>query len=527
MKTAKKFEIPFLLLVSLITYYLQSLAWPITLGRDGGNYLLYYLDILSNDPVYHLIMVMRTPIAPLLYGSLLSIGGAALTEFAMGIIYSGAVLGIYLIGKMWSNKLAILSALLVNFYPAYGALYHTISSEAPLAFFFIVWCLYFLVTMNNPSAKKFIGLGLIAFLLILTRPTFIAFVLYAIVPFLLFDKSLRKKAAYSLSFIGTFIPLVLLWCTYNYVRYDDFTIARTNNAHLPLYRVFIINHTVSPDNGIASAKLADDVENYLLSKEPYRSYGITREVFFSKGTLRMWGDLIALSDEIYGWDSDYRLLRRVGLEAVYRHPKEYIFSVIKSFGGILLKSYSQLVSTRILDVNNVQQPLDSQGLPIPTEDDLIPRSYYLGGSSPTGKLKPDPNSLEYKILDPVMQYKADELNSRLRLFQNMLPPRNGIDIVANVLNTVSFWYLPPVLWLLFGVIGLILRPDVQNRALAFICLVCLGILFYTILGVPSVIAMRVPFDPLFIFFGVIGIKEIVLKLKTMRRFGVISRTSLC
>ncbi len=528
MKTLRKFEIAILFCMAFITYYVQSLAWPFTLGRDGANYLLYYLDFLSKDPVYHLIMVMRTPIAPLLYGSLLSLGGVRLTEFVLAIVYSGAIVGIFAIARMWSNKLAILAALLVNFYPTYGALYHTISSEAPMAFFFIIWSVYFLVTIHNPSAKRFIGLGVVAFLLILTRPTFIALILYAVVPFLLSNKPFKEKVIYSLSFIVTLMPLVLLWCTYNYIRYDDFTIARTNNAHLPLYRVFIINHTVSPDNGKASAQLAEDVSTYLLNKEPYRSYGITREIFFSQGTLRMWGDLIGLSDDIYGWDSDYRLLRKVAMEAVYRHPQEYIFSVIKSLGGILLKSYSQPASTRSIDTGSENQPLNDRGLPVPTENDLIPRSYYgATSSSPTAKLKPDPDSLELKILDPEMQKQVDAINAKSRVFQDELPPRNGSATFARVLNAISICFLPPIIWLLFGVIGLILHPDMQNYALAFICFVSALILFYTILGVPSVIAMRVPFDPLFMLFGIVGIKEIVSKINAKRTPGLMGGSTLC
>lgn len=528
MRVIKKYEKPILFLAALFTYYVQSLAWPFTLGRDGANYVLYYLDILSNEPVYQVMMLMRTPIAPLLYGSLLSIGGVVLTEFVMGLLYCGAILGVYHIAKIWSHKSAIISALLINFYPAYGAIYHTISSEAPLAFFFIVWCCYFLTIIHKPNAIKFIGLGVITFLLILTRPTIIAFILYTFVPFILFDRSFKEEIKYSLSFVGVLIPLVLLWCTYNYVRYDDFTIARTNNAHLPFYRVFIINHTVKPDNGIASAKLAEDVEKYLLDKEPYRSYGITKEIFFSKSTSRMWSDLESLSDEIYGWDSDYRQLRQVGLEAVYRHPKEYIFSVIKSLGGVLLKSYSQPESTRTINTDYEEQPLSSSGLPIPTGGDVIPRPYFWGlSSSPSAKMKPDPDSLELKILDPDMQKWADTLNSKMDFYRNILPSRNGNELLADVLNIISICYLPPLLWLLFGVFGVVIRPDMQNKALAFICLVSMIILTTTILGVPSYPAMRVPFEPLFIFGGIIGVKEIITKLNTTGRFRQIFRFSSC
>ncbi|MBN1537157.1 MAG: glycosyltransferase family 39 protein [Anaerolineales bacterium] len=524
MKIIRKLEVPILFFVALATYYMQSIAWPFTLGRDGGNYITYYLDILSKEPVFKIMMLLRTPIAPLLYGLLLSLGGVVLTELVMGLLYSGAIIGIYHITKMWSIKLAFISALIVNFYPSYGAIYHTISSEAPLSLLFILWCLFFLKIVHNPGVKEFIGLGAMVFLLILTRPTLIAYVLYAVAPYILFNSSFKEKSIYALSFLGILIPLVLLWCTYNFVRYDDFTIARTNNAQIPLYRVFLITHTVNPENGKASAQLTNDVEKFILSKEPYRSYGITKEIFFSKGTSRMFGDLIGLSDEIYGWDSDYRILKRVGLEAIYKCPKEYLLSVFKSFAGILLKSYSQSQSIRV--INTKQETLYHNGLPVPTEGDFIPRSYYYGNSfSPTGKFKTDPNSVELKFLDPVTQEKVDKFNSRIAFFESILPSRDGDEIMALIFNTISKCFLPPLLWLLFGVMGLVLNFNMKNKALAFICLINFVILFYTILGLPSIPAMRVPFEPLLIIFAIIGIEEIVLKVSSSEKIRKISRFS--
>src|SRR5690606_26517935 len=83
------------------------------------------------------------------------------------------------------------------------------------------------------------------------------------------------------------IALLGGWAFLNGARYDDVTIARGGGAVMPLFRAFVTDRIVSPDNGPASRKLAAAVERELLGLEPYRSYGIDLEEFFSSGSARM------------------------------------------------------------------------------------------------------------------------------------------------------------------------------------------------------------------------------------------------
>ena len=71
----------------------------------------------------------------------------------------------------------------------------------------------------------------------------------------------------------------------------------------------------------------------LLPKEPYRSYGITLDDFFTEASPRMQVDLLALSDRVKGWNSNYRWLRDVGVEAVRAHPARYARGVLGSASG--------------------------------------------------------------------------------------------------------------------------------------------------------------------------------------------------
>ena len=72
---------------------------------------------------------------------------------------------------------------------------------------------------------------------------------------------------------------------------------------MPFYRAFITDHIVSPENGEASRRLAGAMQQHLLTREPYRSYNVTLEQLFEKGSFRVHEDLYILSDQVFGWDS--------------------------------------------------------------------------------------------------------------------------------------------------------------------------------------------------------------------------------
>ncbi len=389
--------------IALATYAVQSMAWPLSLGRDAPNYLMYYLDLWSAEPVYHLLMVTRTPLAPLTFGSLLSLGGTPLTETVMALFYAAAIVGIYFVARGCNTRLAIPAALIVNFYPAYGSLFHLVETEPLATLSFVWWCVLLMSAVRRPATARFTALGIATFICIMARPSFLLFLSFAIAPFLLLfvKTSFLRKAWYSTAFAIGSGTLLLLWCTHNYVRYGDFTIARTSQAHIPMMRTFCFAHIVQRQNGPASVALADLVKSRLLNKEPYRSYGIDEHQFFLRGTVRMFWDLVPLCDETYGWNDDYHQLRKVGIEAVMAHPWPYARGVIRAFTGLLVLNYREAAPERYYGPEPPKR--DASGLPVPTEDDLIPRSYrWQMMSSPGQKMQVDPDSVELRNLGPAV-----------------------------------------------------------------------------------------------------------------------------
>ena len=99
------------------------------------------------------------------------------------------------------------------------------------------------------------------------------------------------------------VPLAA-WAVLNGARFGDYTLARGGNAVIPFYRAFISDKIVSPDNGPASRKLADAIEQHLLTRDPYKAYDVTLARVFSSGSFRIHEDLYLLSDEVFGWKSE-------------------------------------------------------------------------------------------------------------------------------------------------------------------------------------------------------------------------------
>ena len=358
---------------------------------------------------------------------------------------------------------------------------------------------------------------MVSVLAILSCPDGVALLGLAAGPFLFVVSSLREKARFSLTFLAVAIPLLLIWSTYNYVRYDDFAIARGEKAQIPFERAFTFAHIVRAENGPASADLVNLVSTQLLDKEPYKSYHIDAGTFFSRGTERMFADLVPLSDQFYGWDSDYSQLRQVGFEAVKAQPVAFFWSYLKSSAGMLIFNPEWPVALR-QKTNRTPPVLNEDNLPVPTEDDLIPRSYSLSySSSPDGRVQPLPDSLEFRIADPAVQKQADDFNRALSPYQAMLPNRDGSAWAANLLNRVSLLYPPPFLWLILGFVGLFRQPERHKYMLLLILGIAAVMIFYPMLGIGSVFMMRVRYDPLIILFGITGLVEIWKMLVVWRK----------
>ena len=141
----------------------------------------------------------------------------------------------------------------------------------------------------RPSVARFALLGLGVVALVLIRPGNQVLLAFGLAPLVL-GGLWRARLARSGRSSGWRSGCSRVWATNNAVRYDDFAVARGTNIVLPFFRTFTEERIVSPENGPASRRLARAVQTHLLNEEPYRSYGIGLDDFFSSGSDRMLED---------------------------------------------------------------------------------------------------------------------------------------------------------------------------------------------------------------------------------------------
>ena len=78
----------------------------------------------------------------------------------------------------------------------------------------------------------------------------------------------RRLAWVAACFAAAVLPLAG-WAVHNGIRYDDVTVARGGRAWVPFLRVFIADRTIAAENGPASRRLAELIENNVLTREPF------------------------------------------------------------------------------------------------------------------------------------------------------------------------------------------------------------------------------------------------------------------
>ena len=472
-------------------YIVQGTAWPLAEGRDFATYLLYFNQFWDSPPAWPTAMLFRTPIFPLFLGGLQRLGGPILLEATLGVCFVLTICAVYAVGAAWSRAVAWISALLTAGLPTYGATFHFLSSDGLFACGLMVWMAYVCRTSASSSKRWFLGHGVAVFLLILTRPTAETLLLFGAFPFLLRGLDLRRRVLAAAVFAGTVGALLFLYATYNLVRYEDFTVARGGAAHVPFYKVLVVDRLVDPDNGPATQELIRAIERDLLDKEPYRSLGLDVATILAAGDARVWSDLAALSDRVWGWDTDHAMLRAVAIEAIRRHPRAYAFGVYQYV--------TETLTDRSVPPAVQRSPVDT-GPPkpfTPRKGRVVPHSYRHWITS-----GPTPGS-GAGILD--VRDGGSVSKWRLPLEAFRLPLREGSETVAAMLQAVAARYPTMRVFLLVGVLGVALLSRHERRWI-FLFLAGLGVVHVVVYCASTSLNVyyRTPFDPIFVVLGVAG-----------------------
>jgi hypothetical protein len=502
--------------VAVLVHAVQSLGWPLVPGRDLGAYLLYYGEMWEWHAVFPWAMLNRTPVGPLALAGVLDLGSGIVLEAVAAFLFAGSVLAWALVARTFGKAPALVVGLALVLYPGYGIVFHAWTIDLVTAAIFAGWTLLLVRTLVHPAWVRLALLGGGIAVLVLTRPVNQVLLVAALAP-LLVTAPWRVRIARTALVAGIAVTLVAGWALLNGARYDDLTVARGGGAALPLFRAFVTDRIVDPDNGPATRKLAAAVERELLTVEPYRSYGIDLEEFFSSGSARMHEDLITLSDREWGWDSDYAVLADVGREAVLAHPGAFARGVLDSYWELLSQPLfagrgapaapseggaAAAIPLPPASPEGEPLPTPSEGEPIPSEN----QSASL--STPDGSLREVWTSAtehHLELADPADQVRIDAVNRKIDELLATFPDHWSSSWLGTQLDRSSKLYPPLWLLVLVGAVAVAWRRPARWPLLVLPAALALVVLLVTVLAVYGIPYYSVPFAPAFVLLAAGGL----------------------
>jgi hypothetical protein len=494
--------------LALAVFALRSIALPAIPGRDFGTYLAYYAQMWDWDSVVPMSMLYRTPLAPLVVGGSLDLAGGWGLQIVMALLFASSVVVWSRVALVFGARVALLTTLALLVYPGFGFLFHLPASEPVVALAFAVWALALARAWVDPAPGRFALVGVATAAAALARPAYVVLVLVAASPLVL-RAPWRTRVAAAAACASVTVAVLGSWAILNGLRYEDTTLARATNAFLPFYRAFTTDHIVSPENGPASRELATLVERELLGEEPYRSYEVTLEEFFERGSPRLFEDVVGLSDREWGWDSDYARVRDVGVEAVKSHPWRYARGVT---GSVLAELWRPLFVELPEDESPERSPASSSqraSLPVPSEGELIPAARQgFFATTPTGHItevwtSPTDHSLVFATDQQARRF--DAIGDEVGELQAGVPPYAGSEWLTLQLSRSSKLFPPPLLWLAAGLVGLALRRP-RNGGLALaLAGAAIAVVVFQALAIYTIVEFAVPVAPALVVLGSAGL----------------------
>jgi Dolichyl-phosphate-mannose-protein mannosyltransferase len=489
--------------LGLAVYAFEAIGWPLITGKDLDQYVLDYVQFLDWHPLLPWPMLFRTPVPGIVDGAALDVAHGFFAEPLMAVLYAGSVVAWTAAARACGARAALLVAVALLVYPAYGLLFHELSSDAIFAAGFALFALLAVRAAQRPSVRRFIWVGLGVALVALIRPgnaVLLAFVLFVFVA----PGSWRLRGQWAAAFLGAAILPLAAWAILNGARFGDYTLARGGNAIIPFYRTFVSDKIVSPSNGPASRELAGAIQQHLLTRQPYKAYHVTLHEVFTSGSFRIHSDLYDLSDRVFGWNNNYSILRRAGIEAVEAHPGTYFAGVGHTIWRELSNSYFRTPpgpATRSSGRTNSPSP---NSLPPPTEGQPIPGGQVEWISRPDHAIRQvwtSPTNYEFVFRPARLRQRFDRIEREENSLFAALPKRRPNSRLLLRTNQASRWYPRSILWLALGVISLAVRRPRSSRTLVALSLAALLVIAFNALGQVADPRFSLPVAPAFVFFG--------------------------
>jgi hypothetical protein len=477
----------------LAWFWLLALLFPLRAGRDMMTYFLWFRDVFAIEPEYPLLMLFRTPLTPLFYGTCFQIFGEGGIEVILSLAYAASITAVFAVLREFSLLAAWALNVLVGVNIWLFWSFNSVGSETLQTVLLCFWfsCTFF--AMGSSRVGAWVGSAVLASLLVFNRPGNQTFLLCFLLPFLPANVAVARRFVNAGVFLTIYATAYLAMCSFNYFRYGEFCFAKLGDAHLPFYRLFVQEQVISPENGPASRQLSDFVEAKILSTPVYVQHEITRDIFFRCSTQRMFNSLIyAVQEEARGYDFD--LLRRAGMESIWRDPIGSLLRYLEHLETVFDyrdKKTFKISNLRDLRRSFVQQREEAyaryaaKGLALPSEGDLLPSTPLFVAN-------------ETRTLGSWLPWQPDVKPWEL----SATPPYNA---PGDLLFDISRKLIPNFFWFFFGAFGLLLARlagPVDLRIALLTGIALLGLLT-TLFGSVQW-EFRYPFDPIFTAFALHG-----------------------
>lgn len=502
--------------LALVAFAIESAVLPVGAGRDMERYVQAFLQLGWSNPMFPGVLNERGPLAALGVGVPLEAGGW-FAEIWLGVLYACSIVAWSVVALRFSARAAVFTAAALLLNPGYAILAHELASDSLFAAAFAGWAVVLTRTFSRPSVGNFLATGTGMGGLVLVRPGNQTLIVLTLFPLLARGPWINKLRWVAAFYIGS-VTVTQGWIAIKYLRWGTAvtpkpstavvatafvlvpllfpspwrgrlaavavagavavvaveglgarnpvhyarSLAQGPGADVFLFRTYELERIISPDNGPASRELARVAHRDLLTKEPYRSYGVDEHTLFASGSDRIFQDIQQLGGKVD--------LGAVASEAIRRHPRRFLTGVAHTIWTELWikRVYSGAGAPRsaapttptspsgseFVVVNGRRLPRPSEGQPIPASRFTHPLATRYGSAR---EIWDSRGQHPLVFSDRRDERRYEKLNNDMKRLATRIPVHAANWGLAHRLNQTSHRFPPPMFWLALGVLAVALR----------------------------------------------------------------------